>query len=76
MGFWSFIKYMLVFDWLFGHSKEESVWKQRQRECQCYDNHSSLNEYGDSGYSHFHHSDYEPQDFDNDLDSEIFDDNF
>lgn len=46
MGFWSFIRDMFVFDWLFGHRKKESFWEQRQKESQRYDNHSSHDECG------------------------------
>jgi len=71
MGFWSYIKDMFVFDWLFGHRKKESLWEQPQQESQRYDSHSS---HDDGGYSHYHHNDYAQQDFDDDLDSGMFDD--
>ncbi|WP_168181930.1 MULTISPECIES: hypothetical protein [unclassified Duncaniella] len=46
------------------------------REQQRFDNKSSHDEYSDSSYSHYHHNDYAQQDFDDDLDSGMFDDDF
>ena len=74
MGFWSFIRDVFVLDWLFGHRKKESFWERSQRESRHYDNHSSCDEYGGSGYSHYHHNDYAQQDFDDDLDSGVYED--
>jgi len=74
MGFWSFIRELFVFDWISGHHKKESFWEQRQRESQRYNSHSSLDEYGGSGYGHYHHNDYAQQDFDDDLDFGMYDD--
>lgn len=74
MDFWSFIRDIFVFDWMFGHRKKESFLEQRQRDSQRYDRQSSLDEYGGGGYSHYHHNDYAQQDFDDDLDSGMFDD--
>ncbi len=76
MSFWSFIRDMFVFDRLFVNHKKESLREQRQRENQRYDSHSSIDEYGGSGYGHYHHNDNAQQDFDDDLDSGIFDDDF
>lgn len=74
MGFWSFIRDLFVLDWLFGHHKKESFREQRQRKSQRYDSHSSLDEYGSGGYGYYHHNDYAQQDFDDDLDSDMYDD--
>lgn len=76
MNFWSSLRDMFVFDWLLGHRKKESFWERSQRESWHYDNHSSRNEYGGGGYSHYYHNDYAQQDFDDDLDSGMFDDDF
>lgn len=76
MGFWSFIRDMFVFDWLFGHRKKESFWERSQREQQRFDNKSFHDEYSDRSYNHYHHNDYAQQDFDDDLDSGMFDDDF
>lgn len=75
MGFWSFLRDMFVFDWLFGHRKKVSFWERTQRESQCYtDNYRDDNQ--NSVYSSYSHHDYAQQDFDDDLDSGIFDDDF
>lgn len=74
MGFWSFIRDLFVLDWLFGHHNKESFREQRQRKRQRHDSHSSLDEYGGSGYGHYQHNDYAQQDFDDDLDSGMYDD--
>lgn len=58
MGLWSLIRDMFVFDWLFGHHKKGSF-GEHQRENHPY------------AYSH---NDYAQQDFDDDLDSGMFDD--
>lgn len=63
MCFWTFIRDMFVFDWLFGHSKRKSVCVQRQRESRRYDNNCL-------------HDDCAQQDFDDDLDSGMIDDDF
>lgn len=75
MGFWSFIRDMQVFDWLFGHRKKESFWEQRQRKNQRYANQNHHNDYRD-GYNSYGINDYAQQDFDDDLDSGMFDDDF
>ncbi len=75
MGFWSFIRDIFVFDGLFGHRKKESFWERRQRECQRYSDHSHHDDY-DGGYSNYSHNDYIQQDFDDDMDSGMFDDDF
>ena len=76
MGFWNFIRDMFVFDWLFGHSKKKSFWEQRQREIQRYSSHSSHDVYDGNDNSHFqnHYDDYVQQNFDDDLDSGMYDD--
>lgn len=76
MDFWSFMRDMFVFDWLFGHRKKESLRERRQREGRRHDNYSSRNEYRGRGYSNCRHNDYAQQDFDDDLDSGMFDDDF
>ena len=75
MSFWSFMRDMMVFDWLFGHRKKESFWERRQRESQRYADHSNHNEYS-GNYAGYSHNDYAQQDFDDDLDSGMFDDDF
>ena len=75
MGYWSFIRDMFVFDWLFGHRRKESFWERSQRESQRYTNHSH-NYNCNGGYSNNTHIDYALQDFDDDLDSGMFDDAF
>lgn len=76
MGFWSFMRDIFVFDWIFGHRKKESLWEGSRKESQRYDSHSSCDEYGGGGYSRYHYNDYAQQDFDDDLDSGVFDDDF
>lgn len=76
MGFWCFMRDMLVFDWLFGHYKKESFWERSQRESQRYDNHSSQYEHRGGSYSNYSHEDYAQQDFDDVLDAGMFDDDF
>lgn len=75
MGFWSFMRDMFVFDWLFGHRKKESFWQCRQRESKRYTEHSNHDNYG-SGNGGYNHNDYVQQDFDDDLDSGMFYDDF
>lgn len=73
MGFWSFIRDMFVFDWLFGHHKKGSFGEHQRK-----NNHHADNSYsGDrhsSGYGGYSRNDYAQQDFDDDLDSGVFDD--
>lgn len=76
MSFWSFIRDMFVFDWLFSHRKKESFLERSQREQQRLDSKSYHDEYSDRSYSHYHNNDYAQQDFDDDLDSGMFDDAF
>lgn len=75
MNFISFLHDMFVFDWLFGHRKKESFCEHRQRESHRYINHSNHDDCrsGNGVYSHY---DYAQQDFDEDLDSGMFDDDF
>lgn len=76
MGFWSFMRDMFVFDWLFGrHHKKESFWERNQRENQRYTNNYHHDDYN-SGYGSLSHNDYAQQDFDDDLDAGMFDDDF
>lgn len=74
MGFWSFIRDMFVLDRLFGLRKKVSFWERSQREQQRFDNKSFHDEYSDRSYSHCHHNDYAQQDFDDDLDSGMYED--
>lgn len=76
MSFWSFIRDMFVFDWLFGLRKKESFWERSQSERHRFDSKSHHDEYSDRSYSHYHHNDCAQQDFDDDLDSCLFDDDF
>lgn len=64
---------IFVFDWLFGHHKKESFWERRQRESQRYDRRRQ-DDYGRGNGSGYGHNDYVGQDFDDDLDSGMFDD--
>lgn len=74
MSFWSFMRDMFVFDWLFGHHhKKESFWERSQRENQRYACHSHDRYRECGGYSN---NDYAQQDFDDDLDSGMFGDDF
>ncbi|MCM1377698.1 MAG: hypothetical protein NC097_02645 [Clostridium sp.] len=72
MGFWSFMRDMFVFDWLFGHRKKESFWERSQSENQRFTDHYRQDDYN-SGYNY---NDYVQQDFDDDHDSGMFDDDF
>ncbi len=76
MGFWSFMRDMMVFDRLFGHHKKESFWERRQRESKRYANHSHKYDNGGGYRSSYGTTDYVQQDFDDDLDSGMFDDDF
>ncbi|MCM1518905.1 MAG: hypothetical protein NC117_09715 [Pseudoflavonifractor sp.] len=64
---------MFVLDWLFGHRKKELFWERNRRE-----NHYVNDSHGDycSGrdYSRYGNDGYAQQDFDDDLDSGMFDD--
>lgn len=73
MGFWSFLCDMFVFDWLFGRHKQEFFWERSQRENQHYTDHSHDGHHDYAGYSN---NDYVQQDFDDYLDSDMFDDDF
>lgn len=76
MSFLEFYKrYVCV--WLAVWSPQERILLGTEsREQQRFDNKSSHDEYSDSSYSHYHHNDYAQQDFDDDLDSGMFDDDF
>ena len=74
MGFWSFMRDMFVFDWLFGHHKKGSC-GEHQRGNNHYADHSYSDDYYSNGYGGYNsHNDYAQQDFDDDLDSGMFDD--
>ncbi len=75
MGFWSFMRDMFVFDWLFGHRKKESFWGQNRRE-NPYINDSHDDYHSSSGNNHCSNNDYFQLDFDDDLDSGMCDDDF
>lgn len=66
---------MLVFDWLFRHRKKESFWERNRRE-NPYVNDSRDDYHSCGGYSHYNNHDYVQQDFDDDLDSGMYDDDF
>jgi len=74
MGSWNFIRDMFVFDWLFGHRKKEYFGERCQRESQRHADHSHEDYRG--GYSRYSNNDHAQQDFDDDLDSCMFDDDF
>lgn len=73
MGFWSFIRDMFVFDWLFSHHKKGSC-GERQRENNHYTDHLRNDDCHSIGYGGYRHNDYAQQDYDDDLDSGMFDD--
>jgi len=75
MGFWSFMRDMFVFDWLFAHHKKESFWERNRRE-NPYVNDSHDEYYSGSSYSNYSNNDYAQQDFDDDLDLGMYDDDF
>ena len=75
MGFLSFIRDMLVFDWFFGHRKMKSFWVRSQRENQRYTNHTH-HDNCNGGYSNNSLIEYAQQELDDDLDSGMFDDDF
>lgn len=66
---------MMVFDWLFGHRKKRSFGEKHQRESQRYTDNSHRDDYGGRNVG-YNHNDYAQQDFDDDLDSGMFDDDF
>ena len=74
MGFWSFIRDMIVLDWLFGHHNKESFRDRGQSENHRYTDYSHNDDYHCSGYEDYGRNDYAQQDFDDDLDSGMFDD--
>ena len=66
---------MFVIDWIFGHHKKESFWGRSQREGQRYADHSLYDNHR-SSYGGYNHDDYARRDFDDDLDSGMYDDGF
>ncbi|MCM1437553.1 MAG: hypothetical protein NC194_06630 [Prevotella sp.] len=67
---------MFVFDFLFGHHNKESFGVHRQREDHRFtDNYCHDDDYN-SSYSGYSNNDYDQQDFDDELDSDMFDDDF
>ena len=62
---------MFVLDWLFGHHKKESFVERSQGGNHCYTDYSHNDDYYCGGYNR---NDYAQQDFDDDLDSGMFDD--
>ncbi|HJE39852.1 MAG TPA: hypothetical protein K8V47_08870 [Candidatus Amulumruptor caecigallinarius] len=74
MGFWSFIRDMFVFDWLFGHRKKD-FGSHHQNDCR-HNNYSHNDDYHSTNYGGYHRNDYAQQDFDDDLESGMFDDDF
>lgn len=75
MGLWRFIRDMFVLDWLFGHHKKESDWERNQGENNRHTDYSHYNnDYNSTNYDGYSHNDYAQQDFDDDLDSGMFDD--
>ena len=75
MSFGSFLRDMFVFDWLFGHREKAYFGEQRQKESQRYANQNYHDDYRDN-YCSYSNNDYAQQDFDDDLDSGMFDDDF
>ena len=74
MGFWSFMRDMFVFNWLFDHIKKDSFRNQHSKDIHLYDDHSHHDDYGD--YQGYDNPYYPEQDFDDDLDTDPFDDDF
>lgn len=75
MGFWSFMRDIFVFDWLFGHRNKESFWERSQREGQHYTDNCRHYDHN-SDYGGYSNNDYVQQDFDDDLDSSMCNDDF
>lgn len=74
---WRFLRDMLVLDWLFGLHKTESNGERSLLESGHYTDYSSYdNDYTCSDYGGYGGGDYAQQDFDDDLDSGMFDDDF
>lgn len=74
MGFWSFMRDMVVFDWLFGNRTKESFWERSQRENNHYTDYSHDDVFHSNEYGGYSHNDYAQPDFDDDLDSAMLDD--
>lgn len=74
MGFWSFMRDMIVIDWLFGQHKEKSSGKRSRREKRRHTDYPHNDDYRHRGYGGYSHNDHVQQDFDDDLDSGMFDD--
>lgn len=74
MGFWSFIRDMFVLDWLFGHHKKENFGKRTHEDNRHYTDYLHNDNYHSGGYGGYRRNDYAQQDFDDDLDSGMFDD--
>ena len=77
MGFWSFVRRMIVLDWLFGGRNNGSNRSHSHsgREWNDYTDYSHDDGCGYGGYMDYR-DDYARQDFDDDLDCGMFDDDF
>lgn len=65
---------MFVFDWLFGHCKKESFWERGQRENRRYTGDFHHDDSVSNDYNNYSYIDSAQQDFDDDIDSSMFDD--
>lgn len=80
MGFWRFIRDMMVLDWLSGTLKGKSCGERDQWDDMSCDDSSDndfcggYNDYDPTGYNHFD-DDFDSGMYD-DLDSDLFDDDF
>lgn len=74
MGFWRFMKYMLVYDWLFGHHRDDTYGTHRSSGHQHYTD--CFHDDCGCGCDLYDHEDYIQQDFDDDLDWDMLDDDF
>ena len=74
MGFWSFMRDMIVIDWLFVQHKKNSSVKRSRREKRRHNDYQHNDDYRHRGHGGHSHNDHVQQDFDDDLDSGMFDD--
>lgn len=74
MGFLSFLRDMIVFDWLFGHHEKKSFGSHDQRMNNSYTDYMHDYDSGCTNYGGYDNDDFVQRDFDDDLDSGMFDD--
>lgn len=76
MGFWSFIRDMIVIDWLFGHHRRSPFGDCNQGDSSSYTGRTHNDDHNCGGFVGPDYNDYALQDFEDDLDSDMFDDDF